>query len=218
MRSQPLPAAYCRSAVSNDAAASSRYPACRRAAVCHRAAVCRRTAVYSRSVARCQPTVCECAAVSCRLAVSCRPARGCHSTVYPYLTTHQTANMQPPSPLVQSSKQVRFIPTLLNQTMIPVNCRTTRQERVTYLDSGELGAAAAQTRGRLTGKPDRCGCPAGGTADKCEGIAALERKKGTRVPPSQGASEAAVQRTGGRAHSSDDKPDALRKWSGVAEK
>ena len=79
-------------------------------------------------------------------------------------------------------------------------------------------AAAAQARGRLIGKPDQRDCSAGSTADNCERSAALERKEGTRVPTSQGASEAAVQRTGGRTHPSEDEPDALQKWSRVAEK
>ena len=218
MRSQPLPAAYSRTAVSTDAAtSSSRIPVCRHAVAFNRAAVGRCTAVYSRSVARCRSTVYERAAAGCRLAVSYRSARRCRSMVYRYLTTHHPANINPPSSLVQLTKQVRFILTWLNRTMRHINCRTTGLETVTQLDSGEIGVAAAQARRMPNGKPDRGGCSAGGIADDCERSAALGRKERTGLPLRQGASEAAVQRTGGRTYQLDDKPYVLQKGSRVAE-
>ena len=133
-------------------------------------------------------------------AVSCRSARGCRSMVYRHLTTHPPVNINPPSSLVQLTKQIRFILTWLNRTTRHVKCRTTGHETVTYLDRGELGVAAAQARRMPNRKPDRCGCSAGGTADDCGRSAALERKEGTRLPLRHGAGEAVVQRTGGRTH------------------
>ena len=219
MRSQPLPAARGRTAVSNDAAASSsRFPVCRHAAVFNRTAVGRRTAVYSRSVARWRSPVYECAAARRRPAVSCRSSRGCRSTVYRYLTTHHTAHVNPPSSLVQVTKQIGFILNWLNRTMGRVNCRTTGQETATNMDRGKQGVAAAQARRMPNEKPDLCGCAAGGSDDDCERSAALERKEGTRLPLRHGAGEAAVQRTGGRTHPSEDEPDVLQRWSRVTEK
>ena len=113
-------------------------------------------------------------------------------------------------PLFNNSPHCQYAPAItlgtINQTIQiysylvksdhgTINCRTTGQETVTYLDSGEIGAAAAQARGMPTGKPDRRDCSASANANDCERNAALERKERTRVPLSQGASEAAVQRT-----------------------
>ena len=50
-----------------------------------------------------------------------------------------------------------------------------------------------------------------------ERSAAPGKKERTRLPLRHGAGEAAVQRTGGRTHPSDDKPDALLEWSRLAE-
>ena len=96
-----------------------------------------------------------------------------------------------------------------------VNCWTTGQETVTYLDRGKLGVAAAQALRMPNGKPDLRDCSAGANADNWERSA--ERKERTRLPLRHGADEATVQRTGGRTHPSDDKPDALQKWSRLAE-
>ena len=233
MRSQPLPAAYavtsasrvsvCRyaaiinhTAVSSDAAASTRFP------------------VYNRSFRRCRSTVKEYAAVRFRVAVSCRAIRRCRatvneyaavrgrftrsSTVYRYSTTHHTVSINPPSSLVLLTKQIRFILTLLNRTMRHVNCWTTGQETVTYLNRGKLGVAVAQARRMPHGKPDLRDCSTGTNADNWERSAAPGKKQRTRLPLRPGAGEAAVQRTGGRTHPSDDKPDALQEWSRVAEK
>ena len=98
-----------------------------------------------------------------------------------------------------------------------VNCWTTGQETVTYLDRGKLGVAAAQARRMPNGKLDRRDCSTGANADNWERSAAPERKERTRLPLRHGAGEAAVQRTGGRTHPSDDKPDVLQEWSRVAE-
>ena len=114
-------------------------------------------------------------------------------------------------------KQIRFILTLFNRTMRHVNCRTTGQETVTYLDKGELGIAAAQARGMPNGKPDRRVCSVDANADNWEKSAAPERKERTRLPQRHGAGNAAVQRTGGHTHPSNDKPDVLQEWSRVAE-
>ena len=83
---------------------------------------------------------------------------------------------------------------------------------------GELGVAAAPARRMPNGKLDRRSCSAGDAADDWERSAALERKEGTRLPLRHEAGEAAVQRTRGRTHPVDDKPDVLQEWSRVAEK
>ena len=82
---------------------------------------------------------------------------------------------------------------------------------------GKQGVAAAQARRMPHGKPDLCGCAAGGSDDDCERSAALERKEGTRLPLRHGAGEDAVQRTEGRTHPLDDEPGALQRGSRVAE-
>ena len=85
------------------------------------------------------------------------------------------------------------------------------------MDRGKQGVAAAQARRMPNGKSDLCGCAAGGgAADDCERIAALERKEGTRLPLRHEAGEAAVQRTGGWTHPSEDEPDVLQRWFRVA--
>ena len=88
---------------------------------------------------------------------------------------------------------------------------------MTYIDRGELGVAATPARRMPNGKQDQCGCSAGGAADDGGRSAALERKEGTRLPLRHGAGEAAVQRTGGRTHPSEDEPDVLQRGSRVAE-
>ena len=229
MRSQPLPAAYA-------VTSASRIPVSRHTAIVnHAAAITARFPVYARSEARCRATVNECrgAAVRYRVAVACRVIRRCRATVieyaavrcrfarsptvYRYLTTHHTVRINPPSSLVQSTKQIRFILTLLNRTMRHVNCWTTGQETVTYLDRGKLEVAAAQARRVPNGKPDLRDCSTGANADNWERSAAPEWRERTRLPLRHGAGEAAVQRTGGRTHPSDDKPDALQEWSRLAE-
>ena len=146
------------------------------------------------------------------------PQYNAASSVVPrYLPTHHTARVNPPSSLVQSTKQIRFIPTLLNRTMRHVNCWTTGQETVTCLVKGKLGVAAAQARRMPNGKSDRRDCSTGANTDNWERSAAPERKERTRLPLRHGAGEAAAQRTGGRTHPSDENPDALQEWSRLAE-
>ena len=67
------------------------------------------------------------------------------------------------------------------------------------------------------GKPDLRDGSTGAKADNWERSAAPERKERTRLPLRHGAGEAAVQRTGGRTHPSDDRPEALQEWSRLAE-
>ena len=244
MRSQPLPAAYAVTSTSRHTAvfkhaAAFRFPVYNRSeARCRStvnecAAVRCRFAVPCRAIRRCRSTVNECAAVRGRVAVSCRAIRRCHATVneyaavrchfalcatvYRYLPTHHTARVNPPSSLVQSTEQIRFILTLLNRTMRHVNCWTTGQETVTCLDRGKQGVAAAPAQRMPNGKPDLRDRSAGANADNCERSAATGRKERTRLPLRHGAGDAAVQRTGGRTHPSDDEPDALQEWSRLAE-
>ena len=93
----------------------------------------------------------------------------------------------------------------------------TGQETVTHLDSVELGTAAAQAQRKPAGEPDRCGQPTGHDGDHREEGTEPGSMERTRLPPSQGAGEAAVQRIGGRPHQSDDELDGLQERSRVAE-
>ena len=176
-----------------------------RATVIGYAAVRYRVVVACRAIRRCRATVNEYAAVRCRFVRS--------ATVYRYLPTHHTARVNPPSSLVQSTKQIRFILTLLNRTLRHVNCWTTGQETVTYLDRGKLEVAAAQARRVPNGKPDLRDCSTGASADNGERSAAPEGKERTRLPLRHGAGDAAVQRTGDRTHPSDDRPDVFQMYS-----
>ena len=239
MRSQPLPAAYAVTSTSRHTAvfkhaAASRLPVYHRSVRRCRSTVKEYAAVPCRAIRRCRSTVNEYVAVRCRGAVSCRAIRRCRATVneyaavrcrfvrsatvYRYLPTHHTARVDPPSSLVQSTKQIRFILTLLNRTMRHVNCWTDGTGDCDMPGQGETrdrrrpGTKDAQRRAGST----RLFCRFQGRQLGEERCTREEGKNQITTTPWGWWS--AVQRTGCRTHPSDDKPDALQEWSRVAEK